>query len=118
MGSFRDLVVWKEAIALAGAAYRLASRLPSVERYGLSSQLQRAAVSVSANIAEGCGRGGDRELVRFLHIARGSCHEVESLLAVTMELGVLDGEEVDAVRIQADRIARQLTRLIRRLIPA
>ena len=118
MGSFRDLVVWREAVALAGATYRLTHGLPSAERYGLSSQLRRAAVSVSANIAEGCGRGGDRELVRFLQIARGSAHEVESLLAVTVELGMLDGRSIGAVQVQADRVSRQLTRLIRRLTPA
>ena len=66
MGNFRDLVVWKRAQDLALAVYQSTSSFPKEERYGLTAQMRRAAVSVSSNIAEGCGRQGDRELSRFL----------------------------------------------------
>jgi four helix bundle protein len=69
MGDFKRLDVWHKAQRLAATVYRLTADFPAVERYGLSSQIRRAAVSVTANIAEGCGRQGDVELRRFLRIA-------------------------------------------------
>lgn len=115
MGNFRELVVWKDAKQLAVRIYRLTKQLPADERYGLTSQLCRAAVSVSTNIAEGTGRGGDRELVRFLYIARGSSREVESLLEIGQELGFLTGDEFGGALKAADSASRQLSVLIKRL---
>ncbi|MGH7508809.1 MAG: four helix bundle protein [Gemmatimonadales bacterium] len=87
MGNFRELVVWRRAQDLALAVYRSTSSFPKEERYGLSAQMRRAAVSVSSNIAEGCGRQGDRGLARFLQIARGSVRELECQLLLSCELG-------------------------------
>jgi four helix bundle protein len=118
MGDYHDLQAWREAVELAAEVYAISRRLPGTERFGLASQLQRAAVSVSANIAEGSGRAGDRELARFLRVARGSACEVESLLAVCLRLGLLTDAEVGPAQKRADRVSRRLTALIRRLIPA
>lgn len=115
MGNFRELIVWKDAKALAVAVYELTKRLPSEERFGLTSQLRRAAVSVSTNIAEGTGRAGDKELIRFLQIARGSSREVESLLEIATELGYLGGAEARPVQTAADGVSRKLTVLMRTL---
>jgi len=115
MGNFRELVAWKDAKALAVAVYAVSRRLPADERYGLTSQLRRAAVSVSTNIAEGTGRGGDKELIRFLQIARGSSREVESLLEVARELGYLTGPDLVSVMAAADTVSRRLTTLMRSL---
>ena len=80
MSTYRDLNVWKESMELAKVIYELCKKLPEDERFGLSSQMQRAAVSVPSNIAEGHGRGSDSEFKRFLQIANGSRCELQTQL--------------------------------------
>jgi four helix bundle protein len=77
VGDFRKLEVWHKSQQLVTSIYRLTSDFPLTERYGLSAQMRRAAVSVSANLAEGCGRMGDAELRRFVRISLGSLSELE-----------------------------------------
>ena len=84
--SFRDLRVWQEAMKLTTEIYRGTVNFPKHELYGLSSQIRRAAVSVPSNIAEGKGRSTDKELVLFLHHARGSLLEVETQLLIARGL--------------------------------
>ena len=102
---------------LVAAVYHATDRFPVHERYGLQSQFRRAAVSIAANIAEGTGKGGDRELVRYLRIARGSASEVECLIHVSVRL---DHLTVDAHR-DLDARVRSVSRLIlalqRSLVP-
>ena len=81
-GSYKDLRAWKQSMELALEIYRFTENFPKEERYGLTSQLRRAAVSVSSNIAEGKGRCTDKELLLFLHHARGSLLEVETQLLI------------------------------------
>ncbi len=88
--AFKDLVAWQKAYQLALDIYRATSDFPSREMFGLTSQMQRAAISVPANIAEGYGRGMGRDFVRFLAIARGSLSEVETYLLMAKDLGYLD----------------------------
>jgi four helix bundle protein len=112
------LRVFHEAEELAVSVYRLTRSLPSDERYGLVQQMRRAGVSVVSNIAEGCGRGGNRELVRFLSIALGSATELECQLRLARRLDYVD-EEIYADTVErARRLQRMLTRLIVRLRPA
>jgi len=82
VGSYKDLRAWKLSMEMAMEAYRQTEGFAREERYGLTSQLRRAAVSVSSNIAEGKGRSSDKELVLFLHHARGSLLEVETQLLI------------------------------------
>jgi four helix bundle protein len=82
---FQDLIVWQKAIKLASQIYNLTVRFPKEERFGLTNQLRRAAVSVSSNIAEGHARQG-REFAHFLSIARGSLAETQSQLLLAVEL--------------------------------
>jgi len=82
-----DLVVWQQGIALVKEVYRLSNRFPESEKFGLSSQMQRAAISVPANIAEGVGRNGSKERIQFLAIARGSLTELETHVIIARELG-------------------------------
>lgn len=89
MKDFRNLAVWEKAHGLAMAVYRETANFPAAERYGLVRQLRRAAVSVPANIAEGCGRRGDRELARFLEVAMGSASELEYEILLARDLGML-----------------------------
>ena len=109
MNDFRRLEVWRESLELAEHVYRLTEAFPASERWGLTAQLRRAATSVSSNIAEGAGRGSNREFRRFLTIARGSLFEVDSQLEIASRLGVsVDQRLFD----RATRLRRRLTALM------
>jgi four helix bundle protein len=84
--SFRNLAVWQRSIELTVAVYRLTSGFPDSEKFGLTSQIRRAAVSVASNIAEGYGRSTRGEYVQFLGHARGSCSEVETQIVIAKAL--------------------------------
>ena len=112
------LRVFHEAEELALEVYRLTKTLPTDERYGLCQQTRRAAVSVVSNIAEGCGRDGNRELVRFLAIALGSATELAAQLRLARRLEYLEFGECRKVEEHAHSLQRMLTSLIKRLRPA
>jgi four helix bundle protein len=118
MQTVQKLRVFAEAEELALDVYRLTHSLPVHERYGLGEQLRRAAVSIGSNIAEGCGRGGTRDFVRFLEIALGSAEELEFQLRIAYRLGYLGESEHAEVRERALRTQRMLIRLIMRIRPA
>jgi len=88
--SHRDLKVWQISLDLTETLYRLSGDWPKHEQYGLVSQIRRAAVSVSANIAEGAGRRSTGEFIQFVGIARGSLAEVETLLIIARRLGYVE----------------------------
>lgn len=88
------LDAWQKAMDLMVECYRIARLLPVEERYGLASQIRRAAVSVPANIAEGCGRGGGGDRLRFMSIARGSLCELRTLLAAVERLSYVSHSEL------------------------
>jgi four helix bundle protein len=111
--SYRDLVAWQQAVELAASVYALSQRWPRDELYGLTSQARRAAVSVSANIAEGYGRDNLGSYLQFLRIAQGSLKELESHLLVAKRVGVAD--DVQSALDEADRVGRVLGGLIRKL---
>ncbi len=113
MGDYRQLSVWKRAHGLALGIYRSTGSFPDRERYGLVAQLRRAAVSVVSNIAEGTGRQGDRELARFLRIARGSVCEIECQLLLSRDLGYLQPEKWMALDGDCREISKMLNGLIR-----
>jgi len=115
MGNYRQLSVWNRAHTFALAVYRTTQKFPSEERYGLTVQLRRAVLSIVSNIAEGSGRQGDREQVRFLRIARGSVSEVECQLLLSRDLEYLDSNAWAVLDEQCQSLARMLTGLIRSL---
>lgn len=115
VGSYRDLRVWQAAMDLAVESYRLGELLPSRERFGLVSQIRRAATSIPANIAEGHGRLLRGEYMHHLSIARGSLKELETLFALSERLGYLSGAELAASAELCDFVSRMLTRLRRSL---
>lgn len=84
-----DLKVWQTAMTLAKDVYRFTESFPKTEVFGLTSQIRRAAVSVPSNIAEGAGRNGNREFLKFLYIARGSLSELETQLILAKDIGYL-----------------------------
>ena len=105
------LRVAQRATLLAIAVYRLTSRFPPEERFGLAAQLRRAAVSIGSNIAEGCGRRRNGELLHFLYIASGSAREVAFQLHLAREFDYGDITELDQVLEEVDHIQRMLNRL-------
>jgi len=113
--SYKDLLVWQRAIEMTVAIYRFTEDFPKEERYGLSSQVRRAGVSVASNIAEGYGRTSTGEYKHFLGMARGSNLEVQTQLVIARELGF---GEVDHLRKADDlsqEVAKMLIALIRKL---
>lgn len=113
--TYRDLKVWQGGMQLAVAIYRATEHLPEGERFGLISQMRRAAVSVAANVAEGHERQHDRELCQFLYISAGSLAELETYLCLCEELGYLDGTAVHPLFGQAAEVGRMLNGLISRV---
>ena len=111
MRDFRRLRAWQSAQTFIENVYAASATFPPDERFGLTQQLRRAAVSIASNIAEGCGRDTDADLARFLSIAAGSTSECESQIATASNLGFV--EEREAVRLmdQAEHIRRQLHKL-------
>ncbi|MBX9888397.1 MAG: four helix bundle protein [Flavobacteriaceae bacterium] len=94
----KDLDVWKKSMDLVEVIYKLTQQFPDSEKFGLSSQMRRAAVSIPSNIAEGSARKGDKELIQFLHIALGSVAELETqyLIAVRLHF-TLNDEAIENV---------------------
>ena len=112
---FEDIEGWQTARRLAGEVYA-ATRNGSLARdFGLRDQLQRAAVSIMANIAEGFGRRGRQEFIQFLKIARGSCSEVESHLYVALDAKLIEKSGFDRLKSQAESTGRKLSAFIRYL---
>ena len=111
MQNAENLAVYRSARELAVSVYRLTAEFPDSERFGLSAQMRRAAVSIGSNIAEGCGRQGSRALVPFLYYAIGSGKELEFQLEIAALLGYVGPEETDAVRDHAAHTVRMLIRL-------
>lgn len=113
MGDYKKLAVWQRGQGVALEVYRSTEAFPIRERYGLAAQMRRAAVSVVSNIAEGCGRQGDRELARFLRMARGSARELECQLLLSRDLGYLSGDAWILLDQELEQISRMLNGLIR-----
>jgi four helix bundle protein len=111
----RDLKVWKLAVDLATAIYELTKHLPAEERYGLSIQLQRAAVSIASNIAEGAARGSRKDFIRFLRIATGSASELETQLIILGRIGHLQKDMKLSLHLEQ---VRKITNMIHGLIRA
>lgn len=112
VNSYRDLVVWQRAMSLAKAVYRETSTLPDTERYGLVSQMRRAAVSIPSNIAEGSKRGSRKDYVQFLRIASGSTAELETQILLAQDIFAQEYEESCAL---IQEVRRMLAALISRL---
>ena len=108
---YRDLKVWQKAIELTSEVYKLVKLLPNEERYALSDQIRRAVVSVPSNIAEGRGRGTNKEFVRYLLMSRGSLWEVSTQLEICERLQYLNNEEMPNARQLITEISKMINAL-------
>ena len=113
--SYRDLLVWQQAMDLAVLCYSLTRSFPREEMFGLTSQVRRSSASVAANIAEGHGRESSGSFVQFLRIAQGSLKETETHLLLSERLALLTAEQAAAAMKTCDEIGRMLRSLIRTL---
>ena len=113
--SFRNLAAWQRAIELSLAVYKLTATFPEGERYGLTNQLRRAAVSVASNIAEGYGRSTRGEYIQFLGHARGSNSEVETQLVIAKGLGFGSKQMLQKAEESCSEVGRMLGALMKSL---
>src|SRR5579863_693662 len=109
MRNYRDLQVWEKAHALTLDLYRTSRSFPKEEIYGITSQIRRAAMSIGANLAEGCGRRSAHELARFVRIALGSASELDYHLLVCRDLGFLKTEDFGCFSKDLTEIRKMLT---------
>ena len=110
--NFRNYKVWQEAVDYATFVYKVTSKMPWFEKKGLCDQLQRAAVSISSNIAEGAARNSDADFAHFLDFALGSAFEVETQLKIATNVGYLDEEHYQELISKLSSIEKQLNGLI------
>ncbi len=113
--SHKDLEVWQVSRRLAGECYRLTEMFPREEAFGQTTQIRRAAVSIVANIAEGYGRESTAGFLQFLRIAQGSQKELETLLLISQDVGLLTEESAAPVLKNVESVGRMLRNLIRSL---
>src|SRR5262245_30172062 len=111
MFRFERLDVWQEAIELSTRVYALTRGFPPDELYGLRSQVRRAAVSVSANIAESSGRSTDKEFIRYIEIAFGSLMETVSHLTIALRQSFISKPEYDELYSHCEKVAKMLSGL-------
>lgn len=113
MRPHHNLDVWKKAVDFSVEIYRFTEKFPKEERFGLTSQIRRAAVSIAANISEGAGRKSNKDFLRFLSMAQGSASELETEVLIAHRLGYFDEREFKEIRDKLDDIGRMITGLCR-----
>ena len=112
MRNFRELHIWQKGMKIVREVYRLTPLLPDIEKYGLKSQLQRAAVSIPSNIAEGCSRDTARDFKWFLHIAIGSAFELETQLTIAQQLDLIPKKKVEPILLLLSEEQKMINRFI------
>lgn len=108
MHNFKRLEVWNKSMALVRNIYELTKKFPKTEQFGLTSQIQRAAVSIPANIAEGSAKSSNKDFARFLEISVGSSCELETLIIIAKDLSYIDEANFNLLDKQIKEIQRML----------
>ena len=114
--SYKELNVWKKGIEIVNRIYEITERFPHKENYGLSSQMQRAAVSIPSNIAEGFVRGHTAEYRQYLRVALGSCAELDTQLVIVGEREYTPQTEILCIQKELEYESRMITNLIKSLM--
>jgi len=112
MTSHKELKVWQKGIELVKVIYNVTNDFPKAEQFGLTSQIRRCSVSIPSNIAEGCGRHSDKELIHFLYITLGSASELETQIIISQELGFLEKEISEIIQALILEIIKMTSSLI------
>jgi four helix bundle protein len=113
MTSHKELKVWQKGIELVKVIYDITNDFPKAEQFGLISQIRRCSVSIPSNIAEGCGRHSDKELIHFLYITLGSASELETQIIISQELGFLEKEKSEDIQVLILEIIKMTSSLIK-----
>jgi four helix bundle protein len=113
MKDFKTLNVWQKSHNLAIAVYKLTYSFPKEEIYGITSQLRRAIISIPTNLAEGCGRGSDKDFARFIQIAFGSASESEYLVILSKDLGLINQDTWENLMNDISEVKRMLAALLK-----
>lgn len=113
--NYKDLLVWQKSMDLVVEVYDLVAKLPSNEKYELSNQMRRVAVSIPSNIAEGQGRNSSQEFCHFLGIARGSACELETQLLLSNKINLLSECDIQKAESLLDEIERMITAMIKKI---
>lgn len=116
MQDFTQLKVWQKAHNFTVNLYKMTASFPSEERFGLTNQIRRASVSIESNIAEGCGRNGDKEFSRFIDLAQGSAYEVRCQLFIARDLGFLSVDNFNLLLDKINEISRMMIAFQKKLI--
>lgn len=116
MGNHKELIVWQKSITLVKLVYQQTGSFPSDERFGLTNQMRRCSVSIPSNIAEGFGRGSDKELTQFLRISLGSSSELDTQLILSKELHYMDEKRYNELSALNEKVAKMLSSLIYRRV--
>jgi four helix bundle protein len=106
MNNLKELKIWVKAIDLSVEVYKVTNDFPSDERFGLTSQIRRAVVSISSNIAEGAGRNSVKEFNNFLGIANGSCYELQTQLIIAHKLGFIASDILNKILTEIDELQK------------
>lgn len=112
ISSFKDLKIWQKSMILINQIYTLSKDFPANEKFGLTSQINRASVSVASNIAEGWGRESKKSFIQFLKISRGSLFELDTLLIVAVNQNYLKDSDYHQLLIQINEIGKMINSLI------
>lgn len=106
MHNLKEIKMWHKAIDLAADVYKMLSNFPVDERYGLTSQAKRSAISIASNIAEGAGRNSDKEFIHFLGVANGSSYELQTQLIIANRLALINDTDVSNLLEQLDELQK------------
>jgi four helix bundle protein len=115
MKTFRDLLIWQKAMALVTKCYRATNQLPKEELFGLTSQVRRCCISIPSNIAEGYGRGTNKDYHRFLNIAMGSLFEFQTQIEIAHNLGYISQNEFNTLYEDSRELERMLSSFINKV---
>jgi four helix bundle protein len=111
MRNFKNLEVWREAIELTKDVYIFKNQLPKSETFGLTSQITRASISISSNLAEGCSRNSEKDFIRFIEYSIGSSFEVENLLILAKELNLVENYDYIPIFTKIEKVQKMTSAL-------
>lgn len=115
MSTFRDLLIWQKAMSLVTSIYQLTNTFPKEEMYGLTGQLRRCGISIPSNIAEGYGRNGSKDYLKFLNIALASLFEMQTQLEIAYNLKYINENQFKTILEESREIERMMSAFIRKI---
>lgn len=117
MHNYKELRIWQEAMEVAQAVYQITSAFPANEKFGLTSQINRAAISIPSNIAEGAGRSTNKEFSYFISVALGSAYELETQLLLASRIGLTKVSDIEKPLLDLERVQKMLYKFKQTLKP-